>query len=183
MRRKNRESRFQATYDARDFTADSRRKYKRFNTEQEAMMDLIGKAAPPAPKAASPAPKAAPLTETFSTVTAIRKSSRGATVREKDDDAALMRKYKERQLHAIRLEAEHKKRYTEADLAADELKWNRNRFTTRRYCEQCNLFFLVRSMSEIFGCPQHHHEHLDVIGSLKWENKMFFPVDVYPKAA
>ena len=140
------------------------------------MMDLIGKAAPPAPKAA-------PLTETFSTVTAIRKSSRGATVREKDDDAALMRKYKERQLHAIRLEAEHKKRYTEADLAADELKWNRNRFTTRRYCEQCNLFFLVRSMSEIFGCPQHHHEHLDVIGSLKWENKMFFPVDVYPKAA
>ena len=147
-------------------------------------MDLIGKAAPPAPKAASPAPKAAPLTETFSTVTAIRKSSRGATVRKKDDDAALMRKYKERQLHAIHLEAEHKKQYTEADLAADELKWNRfTRFTTRRYCEQCNLFFLVRSMSEIFGCPQHHHEHLDVIGSLGWENKMFFPVDVYPKAA
>ena len=145
------------------------------------MMDLIGKAAPPAPKAAPPAPKAAPLTETFSTVTPIRKSSRGATVREKDSDAALLRKYKEDKLHALCLEAEHKKRYTEADLAADKLKWNLNRFTVRRYCEQCNLFFLVKS--GIFGCAQHHHEHLDVFGSLGWENKMFFPVDVYPKAA
>ena len=139
-------------------------------------MDLIGKAAPPAPKAA-------PLTETFSTVTPIRKSSRGATVREKDThrDAALLRKYKEDQLHALCLEAEHNKWYTEADLAADKLKWNLNRFTVRRYCEQCNLFFLVKS--GIFGCAQHHHEHLDVVGSLGWENKMFFPVDVYPKAA